>query len=158
MERVTHYPFLVFVLAFVFLSIASIAGASLCGRYPTVSLDHKEDLGVILAATLTLLALIIGFSFAMATNRYDERKRIEQGRPTRPAPKYCEPNYCSQQRPRNYASCWKNILISASCFMISRTFHNRPSALANWRPISGTPYAKLRRRSQRPLSPLCSLT
>src|SRR5256885_8630829 len=78
MESFAHYPFFVFVLTFVFLSIATMAGACLHRRYPTVTADHKEDLGVILAATLTLLALIIGFSFAMATNRYDERKRIEQ--------------------------------------------------------------------------------
>ena len=78
MESLAHYPFFVFVLTFVFLSIATMAGASLHRRYPTVTADHKDDLGVILAATLTLLALIIGFSFAMATNRYDERKRLEQ--------------------------------------------------------------------------------
>ena len=78
MESLAHYPFFVFVLTFVFLSIATMAGASLHRRYPTVTADHKEDLGIILAATLTLLALIIGFSFAMATNRYDERKRLEQ--------------------------------------------------------------------------------
>ena len=78
MESLAHYPFFVFVLTFVFLSIATMAGAFLHRRYPTVTADHKEELGVILAATLTLLALIIGFSFAMATNRYDERKRLEQ--------------------------------------------------------------------------------
>jgi hypothetical protein len=40
---------------------------------------QNEDIGVILAATLTLLALIIGFSFSMATNRYDQRKNFEEG-------------------------------------------------------------------------------
>jgi hypothetical protein len=78
MESLAHYPFFVFVLTFVFLSVATMAGASLHRRYPAVTADHKDDLGIILAATLTLLALIIGFSFAMATNRYDERKRLEE--------------------------------------------------------------------------------
>jgi hypothetical protein len=41
--------------------------------------EHNEDIGLILAATLTLLALIIGFSFSMATNRYDQRKNFEEG-------------------------------------------------------------------------------
>jgi len=40
--------------------------------------DFGDDLGVILAATLTLLALIIGFSFSMATTRYDQRKNYEE--------------------------------------------------------------------------------
>ena len=39
---------------------------------------EREDLGVILAATLTLLGLIIGFSFSMAVSRYDQRKDYEE--------------------------------------------------------------------------------
>ncbi len=37
-----------------------------------------EDFGVVLAATLTLLGLIIGFTFSMATSRYDQRKNYEE--------------------------------------------------------------------------------
>jgi len=38
----------------------------------------REDFGLILAAALTLLRLIIGFSFSMATSRYDQRKNLEE--------------------------------------------------------------------------------
>jgi dsDNA-binding SOS-regulon protein len=78
MENLTHYPVLVFAAAFVSLSLASAAGAWLRTRYPSVSDEQKNDLSVVLAATLTLLALIIGFSFSMATNRYDQRKNFEE--------------------------------------------------------------------------------
>ena len=40
--------------------------------------ETHEDFGFILAATLTLLGLIIGFSFSMATSRYDQRKNYEE--------------------------------------------------------------------------------
>ena len=40
--------------------------------------EKRDDFGVILAATLTLLGLIIGFTFSMATNRYDQRKNYEE--------------------------------------------------------------------------------
>jgi hypothetical protein len=40
--------------------------------------DVRDDFGVILAATLTLLGLIIGFSFSMAVSRYDQRKNYEE--------------------------------------------------------------------------------
>ena len=40
--------------------------------------DIREDFGVILAASLTLLGLIIGFSFSMAVSRYDQRKNYEE--------------------------------------------------------------------------------
>jgi hypothetical protein len=78
MENPTHYPVLVFALAFILLSLASKAGALLHRRYPAITTEHKDDLGIILAATLTLLALIIGFSFSMATDRYNQRKDLEQ--------------------------------------------------------------------------------
>ncbi len=40
--------------------------------------DVHEDLGVISTATLTLLGLIIGFTFSMAISRYDQRKNYEE--------------------------------------------------------------------------------
>lgn len=78
MENLTHYPVLIFAFAFVSLSLASAAGAWLRRRTSSMTEEHKDDLSVILAASLTLLALIIGFSFSMATNRYDQRKNFEE--------------------------------------------------------------------------------
>jgi hypothetical protein len=78
MENLTHYPLLVFAAAFVALWFASFAGSWLRRRHPRTGDEQNEHLGVILAATLTLLALIIGFSFSMATNRYDQRKNFEE--------------------------------------------------------------------------------
>jgi hypothetical protein len=78
MENLTHYPLLVFALALVTLWLASVAGSWLRRRNPGTADERHEDLSVILGATLTLLALIIGFSFSMATNRYDQRKNFEE--------------------------------------------------------------------------------
>jgi dsDNA-binding SOS-regulon protein len=78
MENLTHYPVLVFAVAFLALSLASVAGAWLRRRTSSMNEEQKDDLSLILAASLTLLALIIGFSFSMATNRYDQRKNFEE--------------------------------------------------------------------------------
>jgi hypothetical protein len=67
MEDLTHYPLLVFATAFVTLWLASVAGSWLRRRNPSAGDERNEHLGVILAATLKRLALIIGFSFSMAT-------------------------------------------------------------------------------------------
>lgn len=40
--------------------------------------DEKDDLSLVLNASLTLMALIIGFSFSMAVSRYDQRKNYEE--------------------------------------------------------------------------------
>ena len=36
--------------------------------------DERDDFTLVINASLTLLALIIGFSFSMAVSRYDQRK------------------------------------------------------------------------------------
>jgi len=39
---------------------------------------EREDYGIVLTASLTLLGLIIAFSFSMAVSRYDQRKNYEE--------------------------------------------------------------------------------
>ncbi len=77
MEIATDFPLFVFVLSFFVLSLSVLSGASFLRRRRKLDEDKRQDLGVILAATLTLLGLIIGFSFSMAMSRYDQRKNYE---------------------------------------------------------------------------------
>jgi len=78
MNPVTDYPLLAFALSFFGLWLSAWIGASFLRRQRTLEDGVREDFGVILAATLTLLGLIIGFSFSMAINRYDQRKNYEE--------------------------------------------------------------------------------
>ena len=71
-----NYPVLVFALSLVVLWLSAQTGAYFHRRRRQPEAEH-EDLGVLLAATLTLLGLIIGFSFSMAVTRYDQRKNYE---------------------------------------------------------------------------------
>jgi hypothetical protein len=71
-----NYPLLVFVLSAAALSLASWFGGVL-RRRKGFKEDLREDYGIIQAATLTMLALIIGFTFSMAVSRYDKRKDRE---------------------------------------------------------------------------------
>ena len=66
--------------------------------------DEREDFGIVQTLTLTLLALIIGFSFSMAVNRYDLRKNYEEAGPTRLARNTSgQPFY--HPMPRRCVSC-----------------------------------------------------
>jgi len=78
MNNVMDYPLLVFVVAFYTLWLSARIGTAVLGRRRNMEEEVREDFGVILAATLTLLGLIIGFSFSMAINRYDQRKDYEE--------------------------------------------------------------------------------
>jgi hypothetical protein len=78
MNYPTQYPLLVFALSFVALWLSAWIGWWFRRRAGTLDEELREDFGFILAATLTLLGLIIGFSFSMATSRYDQRKNYEE--------------------------------------------------------------------------------
>jgi hypothetical protein len=72
------FPFLVFFVSLVVLALSVWIGILLRNR-EVIEEDLRKDLDIILAATLTLLGLIIGFSFSMAISRYDQRKNYEEG-------------------------------------------------------------------------------
>lgn len=76
--NITSHPWLLFAFSFLVFALAAWIGV-LCARRWRISEDGvREDFGVIQAATLTLLALIVGFTFSMALNRYDQRKNYEE--------------------------------------------------------------------------------
>jgi hypothetical protein len=72
-----QYPRIFFLFSLLLLWVAAQLGAFLRQRRPLKE-DERDDFNVVEAATLTLLGLIIGFSFSMATTRYDLRKNYEE--------------------------------------------------------------------------------
>jgi hypothetical protein len=77
-ENLVRYPFLILVLAFFLLWLAAWLGGRLKKQSDPMPDDAREDFGLVQGATLTLLGLIIGFSFSMAIGRYDQRKMYEE--------------------------------------------------------------------------------
>ncbi len=79
MANITNYPVLVFGVSFITLWLSSRLGRFLRLRQRKFEKESLEDLNLILPASLTLLGLIIAFSFSMAASRYDLRKNYEEG-------------------------------------------------------------------------------
>src|SRR5206468_142490 len=77
-DNLADYPLLVFAISLLALWLSARGGAAVARRWQTLGEEARADFGVILGATLTLLALIIGFSFSMAISRYDQRKNYEE--------------------------------------------------------------------------------
>ena len=73
-----NFPILVFAASFAVQSLAAGAGDILRSRVHHLIEEERDDFGIILGATLTLLGLLIGFSFSMAISRYDQRKNYEE--------------------------------------------------------------------------------
>ena len=73
-----HSPFVVFTIALIAQLIGAYAGDLLRKRAHAFKQGERHDFNTVQAATLTLLALIIGFTFSMAVSRYDQRKALEE--------------------------------------------------------------------------------
>src|SRR4051794_18979824 len=72
------YPLLVFLVSLFILSVSINLGSKALKKIFQPTDEIRDDLSVILAGTLTLLGLIIGFTFSMAISRYDTRKLLEE--------------------------------------------------------------------------------
>jgi hypothetical protein len=76
--RLLDRPLLLAVFALIVMWLAGIVGARLRRRWDTVGDNFRQELTVILTASLTMLGLLVGFAFSMAASRYDLRKNYEE--------------------------------------------------------------------------------
>lgn len=77
MEKIVEHSVLIFAVSVVVLWISAQGGAMFRRKFEP-SEERKHDWDLVLGATLTLLGLIIGFSFSMVISRYDLRKFYEE--------------------------------------------------------------------------------
>ena len=70
-------PVPAFIFTLVVLTAATWLGTTRFARLRAEAAEAREEFRVIQAATLTLLGLIISFTFSMALDRYEERKGFE---------------------------------------------------------------------------------
>jgi hypothetical protein len=77
MSRLTDSPLLVFLLSLVVFWLCAQLGVALRRKQEAHGGHAPEVFTVILTASLTLLGLIVGFTFSMAVSRYDQRKNYE---------------------------------------------------------------------------------
>jgi hypothetical protein len=70
-------PLLVFVIALAAFWFSAKTGASFGKKQSFSEEASRAEFSLLLGGTITLLALIIGFTFSMAVSRYDQRKNYE---------------------------------------------------------------------------------
>ena len=78
MNSLMDFPSLVFVAALIGLWLSANLGAFIGQRVRPLNEEERDDFGIVQAAILTLLGLLIGFTFSMAISRYDQRKNLEE--------------------------------------------------------------------------------
>jgi hypothetical protein len=75
---IVSHPFFVFPLSFIVLWLSAHIGAFFRSRLPPLAEEQRQDFSVLQGAILTLLSLLIGFTFSMGISRYDLRKNYEE--------------------------------------------------------------------------------
>lgn len=78
MTTIFDFPLALFAVSVVILWLSVQIGALVGAKLHPVRQDERDDLELVINSGLTLLALIIGFSFSMAVSRYDQRKDYEE--------------------------------------------------------------------------------
>jgi hypothetical protein len=78
MDLVLKHPLVVLSLSFFFMWLSARIGFFVRQRQLNPAERAQQGFDLIVSATLTLLSLIIGFSFSMAISRYDLRKNYEE--------------------------------------------------------------------------------
>ncbi len=78
MNNIVDFPFLFFALSFIALLLSAFVGSFTRKKLGSLDADARQDFGVIQGAALTLLGLLIGFTFSMAMTRYEQRKNYEE--------------------------------------------------------------------------------
>src|SRR5579862_5060722 len=77
-EQLLHHPLILGIVVFAVLSASTWIGVTVLTKLKEEVAELRDDVRIVEGATLTLLALIIGFSFSMAVSRYDQRKNLEE--------------------------------------------------------------------------------
>ena len=78
LQWLVDHPVVLLVVVFTVLSASTWVGVTVLTKLKEQVAELRDDVRLIEGATLTLLALIIGFTFSMAVGRYDQRKNLEE--------------------------------------------------------------------------------
>ena len=78
MNTIVNFPLPLSVFAFFVLWGSAVLGAIICKRVGPLPKEERDDFAVVQGASLTLLGLLIGFTFSMSISRYDLRKNYEE--------------------------------------------------------------------------------
>ena len=114
------HPAVVFVVTLVLLWVASKVGAAFRKKSGEMGEEERDDFGMILAATLTLLGLIIGFTFSMSISRYDQRKNYEEEEANAIGTEYLRADLLPAENAAKVRGLLKNYLDERVKFYLTR--------------------------------------
>jgi hypothetical protein len=120
MNNLLNHPYLVFVLSLVVLWFSSTLGAFISQRLRRLKEEERDDFGVVQTAILTLLGLLIGFTFSISVSRYDQRKNYEEAEANAIGTEYVRANLLPSADAATVRELLKNYLDQRILFYKTR--------------------------------------
>jgi hypothetical protein len=119
-------PLLLAIFGFLAMWLAAIGGARLRRRRRTIEDNFRQELNVILTAALTMLGVLVGFTFSMAASRYDLRKNYEEAEANAIGTEYLRVEMLSPDQTQQAHSLLRRYLDQRILFYLEQ----RPEQLA----------------------------
>jgi hypothetical protein len=99
-------PLLVLAVSFMGLWLAAMLGVVCQKVWSPVKAGDQNEFNIVQSAALTLLGLIVAFSFSMAVTRYDQRKNLEEAEANAIGTEYVR----TDLMPQNSAAATRDLL------------------------------------------------
>jgi hypothetical protein len=146
MAQLLNFPLALFGLSAVTLWLATRLGATVIRKRFPLAPDVRDDFSTILVTTLTLNGLIIGFSFSMAINRYEQRKNYEEAEANAIGTEYSRADLLPSEVADNVRSLLREYLDLRVSYYTTRdekqlrqiNTRTEESQSALWSAVSGT--------------------
>jgi uncharacterized membrane protein len=106
MAELVDRPGLLLVVSFAGFLLAAFLGVVAQRVWNPVRAGDQNELAIVQTAALTLLGLIVGFSFSMAVGRYDQRKNLEEAEANAIGTEYVRADFM----PENAAAATRKLL------------------------------------------------
>ena len=123
MDDPARFPLVVLILSFLSIWLAVRIGYFLRKGQQNIEEAKRHDLDLIVTATLTLFGLIIGFSFSMVVNQYDQRKIYEETEANAIGTEYVRADLLPAADAARVQALLKNYLNQRILFYVTRDEH-----------------------------------
>jgi hypothetical protein len=123
MNSIVDYPLLVFAFSFIALWLSALVGAFCRKRLGALKEDERGDFGVVQGSALTLLGLLIGFTFSMAITRYEQRKNYEEAEANAIGTEYVRAGLLPAADGARVRELLKDYLDQRVLFYVTRDLH-----------------------------------
>jgi hypothetical protein len=118
---------------------------------------EQEDFDVVRASALTLLALIIGFSFSMAVSRYDQRRNYEEAEANAIGTEYLRADLLPAEEAASLRAMLSRYLDQRIAFYTARDRHHIEQTGADTAKLQAELWSAVSRPAKTQPSPVMAL-